>query len=172
MEIWKDVLGYEGLYQISNKGFIYSCVSDKILKNHIGTTGYYFVNLYKDKTALNHRVHKLVAINFLNHIANGFEEVIDHIDNDKLNNDVSNLQITTNRINSCKDRKSKSGHYNIYKNNSAWIVRMRVDGIKKTFGTFKNIDDAINKRDLVLSFIDNKSKNRKQDKTLNLFHQL
>lgn len=48
-EIWKDIEGYEGLYQVSNLGNVYSLISNKILKTRKNRGGYVVVNLYKDR---------------------------------------------------------------------------------------------------------------------------
>ena len=47
-EIWKDVVGFEGLYKVSNYGNIYSCRAKRNLIPTISTTGYYRVALCKD----------------------------------------------------------------------------------------------------------------------------
>lgn len=142
MEIWKDIKNYDGLYQISNLGNVKSLITNKLLKKCDDTTGYLIVQLYKNKKPKCHRVHQLVFENF-NLIKSTTYFVIDHVDNNKKNNKLENLQIVTNRYNSSKDKKNKSGEYCIYLNGKSYLVRLRVDGIKKTLGTFKNIDDAI-----------------------------
>jgi hypothetical protein len=87
-------------------------------------------------------VHKLVFETFNDKNSNR-TFVIDHIDNDKLNNKINNLQLITNRENSTKDKKQLSGNYCIYitKNNN-YMVRLRINGLKKSLGTYKNLDDA------------------------------
>ena len=109
-EIWKDILGYEGLYQISNFGRIKSLerivfsgkwgkqkVREKILKNCIGTTGYLKVCLNKDCKRKNFDVHRLVGINFLENKHK--LKCINHKDEDKTNNFVSNLEWCTHKYN-------------------------------------------------------------------------
>jgi hypothetical protein len=141
-EIWKKVKGFDNYY-VSNNGKVLSNLSNKILKNTINGSGYYFVNLYKDKKKYNKMIHKLVFENFNNKISNR-TFVIDHIDNNKLNNNLSNLQLITNRENSTKDKKQISNNYCIYitKNNN-YMVRLRINGLKKSLGTYKNINEAI-----------------------------
>ena len=104
-EIWKDVIDYEGLYQISNFGNVKSLNylrsgKEKLLKQYISTTGYYIVTLSKNGKGKKFRVHQLVAISFHNHKPNGMEIVVNHVDNNPLNNHVSNLELVTNRYNS------------------------------------------------------------------------
>lgn len=94
-EVWRDVLGYEGLYAVSNLGRVKSLASsnykkhDIILRQHVTGNGYLTVSLYKDGYVKNRRTHKLVAEAFLPPI-DGFDE-INHLDEDKFNNTVGNL---------------------------------------------------------------------------------
>lgn len=96
-EIWRDIKDYEGLYQVSNTGKIKSLdrkvwnyiKKGKIIKTHI-VVDYEYVVLYKNKTQKNYRVHRLVANAFILN-PNNYKEV-NHIDGNKLNNNVSNLE--------------------------------------------------------------------------------
>lgn len=99
MEIWKDVEGYEGLYQVNQFGEVKSLpkqiglgymTKEKILKQRLQNSGYLTVNLSKDGKGLNKTVHRLVAEAFIPN-PEGLPE-IDHIDGDKTNNAVENLQ--------------------------------------------------------------------------------
>jgi hypothetical protein len=146
MEIWKEIKNYEGLYKISSYGNVKSLITNKLLKKCNDGAGYLIVQLYRNKKSKCCRVHQLVFENF-NSIKSTTLFVIDHIDNNKQNNKLDNLQIITNRYNSSKDKKNKSGEYCIYLNGKSYLVRLRVNGIKKSLGTFKNIDDAIKCRD-------------------------
>jgi len=93
-DTWKDIPNYEGKYQINKKGEVLSVKTNKILKQSIDSIGYYFIGLSNKKTMI-YRVHKLMAITFLNHTPNGHHLVIDHIDNNKLNNNIDNIQLVT-----------------------------------------------------------------------------
>lgn len=94
-EVWHDVLGYEGLYVVSNLGRVKSLASsnhkkhDIILRQYATGNGYLTVGLYKEGRVKNRRTHKLVAEAFLPTI-DGFDE-INHLDEDKFNNTVENL---------------------------------------------------------------------------------
>lgn len=115
-EIWKDVVNYDG-YKVSNLGnvmsvgriIINSDKSKRVIKSRILKTsksrGYFIVSLYKNCKARSFSVHQLMAVCFLNHefgLKNKF--VVNHIDGNKLNNNISNLEIVTNRENTsiCK----------------------------------------------------------------------
>lgn len=116
MEVWKDIKGYEGYYQVSDQGRVKSlkrkgCKNDRILKNNKDGVGYYNVNLRFNSRSKILKVHQLVAMHFLGHEPCGYDLVVDHIDNDKLNNNVTNLQLTTVRENTSKDRKGYSSEY-------------------------------------------------------------
>jgi hypothetical protein len=153
-EIWKDVVGYEGLYQVSNLGNFksYYFNKEKCIKNTINTNGYLAINLYKDKKAKRFLVHQIIYLSFKN-IASNRKYVIDHIDNNKLNNQLNNLQLVTNRYNSVKDKKSKSKEYDIYLNGKSYLIRMRINNRKYSIGTYKKIEDAIYYRDYFIKNI-------------------
>lgn len=115
-EIWKDIPHYEGLYQVSNLGRI------KSIKRNVWRTTHYYpikarilsqsrpkkylcITLSKVGYNKSFQVHQLIAMAFLGHVRNGFTLVVDHKDNNPLNNHVDNLEIVTNRYNSSKDKK-------------------------------------------------------------------
>lgn len=112
-EIWKDIKGYEGLYQVSNFGNVKSLSNnfsrkEKILKlNNI--KGYLFVDLYKNGKVKHYKVHRLVAEHFIPNPDN--KPCIDHINTNKTDNRVENLRWTTHKENSNNpltiDKRSK-----------------------------------------------------------------
>lgn len=115
-EIWKDVSGYEGLYQISNKGRIKSFINnkgicrEKILKLVLKKTGYLQITLHKNKQQKVFRVHKLVALAFLPNPNN--LPFINHKDENKSNNCVDNLEWCDEKYNvnygTCRQKISES----------------------------------------------------------------
>jgi hypothetical protein len=109
MENWKDVPNYIGLYKVSDLGRVKSILNGfkKILKPGVDGVGYYTVALTRRGEAKTFKVHQLVAMAFLNHKPCGYELVVDHIDNNKLNNNLQNLQLITHSENLTKDRKKK-----------------------------------------------------------------
>lgn len=150
-EIWVEIQGFEN-YLISSFGNVFSKFSKKNLIKHKNTSGYLFVNLYKNKKGSPCMIHKLTFENF-NNIKSNRNFVIDHINNIKTDNNLENLQLITNRENSTKNKINKSGFSCVYKNGKSWIVRTRVKGEKITIGTFKNLDFAVKKRDKFLKLI-------------------
>lgn len=102
VEIWKDVVGYEGLYQVSDQGNVRSLnwknqgfTHNLYLKHH--PRGYRQVELYKDGTSRMLTVHRLVAQAFIPN-PDGLT-VVNHKDEDKSNNAVTNLEWCTSQRN-------------------------------------------------------------------------
>ncbi|WNO24238.1 endonuclease [Enterococcus phage SSMH01] len=99
IEEWKDIKGYEGLYQVSNFGRVKSKHrgSERILKAGTTRLGYLNVCLCKNNQIKNFKVHRLVAKAFILNPDNKPE--VNHIDEDKTNNIVSNLEWCTRKEN-------------------------------------------------------------------------
>lgn len=93
-EIWKDIKDYEGHYQVSNLSRVKSIKFGKeiIMKQNI-KRGYYYVGLLKNGKQKNYLVHRLVAEAFLDNPNN--YPCVNHKDEDKLNNNVDNLEWCT-----------------------------------------------------------------------------
>lgn len=105
-EIWKDVEGYEGLYQISSKGRVFSLHTNKILRASPDNYGYPIVRLSKHGQMKTITVHRLVAKAFLPNPDNKKE--VDHIDANRSNNNVKNLRWTTRRENAKNPNSTKN----------------------------------------------------------------
>lgn len=98
-EIWKDIEGFEGKYQVSNTGYVKSLDfnhtgKEKILKNKVNRQGYEYVTLYKNGKQYYPAIHRLVAEAFIPN-PNELEQV-NHIDGNKKNNVAENLEWCTN----------------------------------------------------------------------------
>ena len=103
-EEWRDIKGYEGLYQVSNLGRVkslprerrnrqgYYYTKEKILKQTNTSTGYKKVELFNG-TRKSYKVHRLVAQAFLNNEYN--KPQVNHKDGNKINNNVNNLEWVT-----------------------------------------------------------------------------
>ena len=159
-EQFKDIPGYDGLYQVSNLGNVKSLervvlrkngrkipIRESILKPNSRKDGYLSVNLYnKNRKRKNFRVQQLVVMAFLYHIPNGtYNIVIDHINNIKNDNKLENLQLITNRENSSKDKKGGTSKYTgvcWHKNRNKWYSSIRINGKSKYLGMFNNEYDA------------------------------
>ena len=88
-EIWKPISGYEGLYEVSNLGRVKGLKRNRILKPH-NTNRYYQVCLCKNGIQTDKLIHRLVAEAFIPNPDNLPE--VNHKDENKLNNAVSNLE--------------------------------------------------------------------------------
>lgn len=109
-EIWKDVVGYEGLYKCSSFGRVFSCSKKftfpnggirecglKIHKPYKDRDGYYRMSLYKNGYSKNYGVHRIVAQCFIDNPNN--YPCIDHINGVRDDNRVENLRWCTNKQN-------------------------------------------------------------------------
>ena len=130
IEIWKDVTGFDGLYQISNFGRVKSLekiyytgnymskrVQKEIVLKPYSTGRYLCVNLSNKGLNKNYKIHRLVAIHFIP-IIDGKPEV-NHIDGNRLNNNVSNLEWcnrSENQFHAYKNglQKTKNGFEFVY----------------------------------------------------------
>lgn len=116
MEVWKKIEGYEDIYEISNYGRIKSLsrlvnnhsgfkklLKEKYLKNHISKTGYFVVDLKNNNVRKTFKVHRLIAIHFIEKVID--KNYINHIDGNKLNNEISNLEWCTIKENNYHAKK-------------------------------------------------------------------
>ncbi|MFF6569797.1 HNH endonuclease [Pseudomonas aeruginosa] len=93
MTEWREVVGYEGLYRVSEHGEVIGVIRKKIKKQFPNTSGYMSVGLCANGRQKNTTVHKIVALAFLDKAFESLE--VNHIDGDKLNNHHSNLEWVT-----------------------------------------------------------------------------
>lgn len=108
-EVWKPIEGYEGLYEVSNLGRVKNLerripfgyglrtIPERILKNNVNEFGYLYVRLYKDAKGKKHKIHRLVAQTFIENPEN--KKCVNHIDGNKQNNSVENLEWVTHSEN-------------------------------------------------------------------------
>jgi len=123
-EVFKDILNYEGMYQVSNLGKIKSLKGkkEKFLKPSNTTHGYLKVNLNKNGIQKTFKLHRLIAEHFIKKIDG--KEIINHIDGNKRNNNISNLEWCTHSENikhayKTGLKKPKSGNQ-YTENNKIW----------------------------------------------------
>lgn len=101
-ELWKDIEGYEGIYQVSNLGRVKGIkrydsighlISDRVLKARVNNRGYLLVDLYKNGIRHTKLIHRLVAQTYIPNPEN--KPRVNHIDEVTTSNQVSNLEWTT-----------------------------------------------------------------------------
>jgi hypothetical protein len=157
-EIWKDVLGYEEMYQISNFGKVKSlsrrggngCLKkERFLKPCLEKKGYFRYKLYKNSKGLNFLAHRLVANAF---IENPFNKIsINHKDSIKTNNSIYNLEWVSVMENNCHkslniESSSKYVGVSFYKRTNKWQSSICVLGKRTYLGRYETEEEAHAKR--------------------------
>lgn len=143
-ETWKDIKGYEGRYQVSNLGRVKSLlgVNERILKQHkYPKKEYLKVELHKNGKQKTHSVHSLVAQAFLGRKGKSDRTlVIDHINNNGLDNRLENLQIITQRENISKEGNRISKYRGVFKlkDKELWRADIKVNSKQLYLGSFKS----------------------------------
>jgi len=136
-EIWKDIKGFKGLYQISNLGRVKSLkkkrgfliLKEKILKSHLDNLGYQMLTLVKNKKHKQYRIHRLVAIAFISNLNNKKE--VNHIDGNKSNNNILNLEWSTRSENMKHADKMGLRNINGENNNKSKLKNENIIFIRK-----------------------------------------
>lgn len=148
-ESWVDIKGYEGLYQVSNLGRVRSIKRSKILSPCKNSLGYRTVSLCNNGSKKTISVHVLVWRMFKGfEVIKGFD--VDHIDNDKGNNRLDNLQYITHKENSLKNpaknvRRRRDGSEmagSFHKASQKWTAFIRINGKMKYLGLFLTREQA------------------------------
>lgn len=104
VESWKPIMGFEGLYEVSDLGRIRSLVDnhrqrrERVLKLKTDKAGYLYINLYKKKNIKTYKVHRLVALAFVEG-RDLFNNQVNHINEDKSDNRAINLEWCTAKDN-------------------------------------------------------------------------
>lgn len=144
-EIWKDIKGYEGLYQVSSFGRVRSLpklieyfdgriryYEGKIMKLSNHPKGYLQVRLTKNKKTKLHFIHRLVAETFLENLQN--KPMVNHIDGNKQNNNINNLEWAT-----CSENNQHAYDNNLKSDNKKVVM---LDFDFNEIQTFNSIHEA------------------------------
>ena len=156
-EIWKDIVGFEELYKISNYGNVKSCkrlvnaksgqrlVNERLLSLGKDKDGYLMAILCQDANRKTVKIHRLVADAFLDKIDD--KNLVNHIDAEKSNNLVINLEWVSSLENNSHSRlnlKSTSKYVGVYfhKKDNKFRAMGTINGKKINLGNFKTEEDA------------------------------
>jgi hypothetical protein len=151
IEIWKDIIGFEGHYQVSNLGRIKSLerilttkigrrltVKEKILKIFLSRQSYQLICLALNDEKFPKQVHTIVAEAFLIKKPNS---EVNHIDGNRLNNHVSNLEYVTHLENiNHRERSNKNQErygITLEKKKNLWLAQISINGKPKKIGRSK-----------------------------------
>lgn len=143
-EIWEDLKGYRGCYQISNFGSVKrlaggKTIEDKILKLSLTTSGYLIVGLSLNGISKTKRVDRLVAETFLGHVPFCHIPKIKHLDSDRSNNKVSNLEIVNTRHKISRlNFKFSSEYTGVSWSNQRkkWVASILIEGKRTYLGCY------------------------------------
>lgn len=142
-EIWKDIPEYEGLYQVSNLGRVKNN-KGLILKPRLYKDGYFDIKLSKNGKNKTKRINRLVALAFIpNH--NNYP-MVNHKDEDRLNNRVNNLEWCTNKYNINYGNRSERASKTLSSVMSKPIIMYNKQGNKlREFGGIKDANKYLGK---------------------------
>lgn len=142
-ETWKDIPEYEKLYKISTKGHIYSYKHDIIVSQRKNNKGYMRVDLHKDGKYKSYLVHRLVALTFIPNPENKPE--VNHLDENKENNCVENLEWTTYKENrNYGSRNEKISISNTGRKTPSMQKQIYCIELNKTFNSLKEASKELN----------------------------
>ncbi len=148
-EIWKDIKEYEGLYQVSNMGRVKSLkrkdasghlLNERLLSIAVTHSGYKYVGFYKDNQGKKFKVHRLVAQAFIPNPSDYPQ--VNHIDEDKTNNCVNNLEWCSAKYNANYgtkiERQIKNTNYKELASKRSHAERVRISQ-KPCIGFYKGV---------------------------------
>ena len=168
MKVWKNIIGYEGIYQINKKGDVKSLKRnttgtftgiDKIIKKSINVNGYYVYRLSKKGEVKNFLLHRLVAIHFIQNPNN--EKCVNHKDGNRLNNDILNLEWCSYSYNSLHGYRSNGRKNPNRKLTENQVLEIKIKLLNYYHGLGKQLANEYNVSIYIISLI-------KNNKTYNL----
>ncbi len=143
MEEWKQITDYPN-YSVSNLGNVRNDKYNRNLKPVLYKCGYYYVGFRKNGKTKFIRIHRLVGQCFLENIDN--KPFVDHVDRNKLNNNVNNLRWATrgeNERNKPKKQNTKSKYKGVYQiKNNRWNSSIKLNGKTTHIGNFDTEEEA------------------------------
>lgn len=149
IEVFVNVVGYEGLYKVSNLGNVINVKSGRVLKGGVDSSGYKTVKLCNNKKRKTKHIHRLVAEAFLPNPLN--KRCTDHINQCRTNNNLLNLRFCTHSENNMNKTKRKDNTSDVvglsfHNKRNKWRAYITVNGKTKHLGYFKEKAKAIEAR--------------------------
>ena len=143
-EIFSIIEGFDN-YAISNLGRVINITTERILKPQLSTKGYYYIKLCQNGVKKHLKIHRLIGIAFIENPES--KECIDHIDNNRLNNNILNLRWATyseNAMNMKISTKNISGIKGVFfdKSRNKWRAEIKLDGIAIYIGRYNTLEEA------------------------------
>ena len=136
-EVWKEVVGYEGRYEVSNMGKVKSLITNKIMRTCVSKKGYRVASLYRagEKKTRNYLVHKMVMDSFVGELE-GFQ--VNHVNGDPSDNRLQNLEYVTPRENINHRLLNNKNLRGTYKQtwSGRYSAAIKIKGKRKNLGTF------------------------------------
>jgi hypothetical protein len=163
MEVWKDIVGYEGMYQVSNYGNVKSLervvvrsngskmyIKEKLLNKRLNDRGYIEIKLSKNGKSGYAKLHRLVAQAFIPNPEN--KPQVNHKDTDKENNHVDNLEWNTHsenqkhaHANGLYDRSGEANSCNKVSEQDVIEIRTRKASGEKLGKVYESYKESISK---------------------------
>lgn len=167
-EIWKDVVGYEGIYQISNFGKVLSLSYrdkgySKIRISQTDVSGYSVIDLHLNKKRKNFKIHRLVAIAFILNPEN--KPQINHKDGDKLNNYICNLEWCTASDNIYHAYRNGLNYMSERQKKIIFNVKAKKVMNIKTGEVFKSLTEVCKLNNITISHLSNMLTGKIENKT-------
>ena len=143
-EIWKDVIGYEGIYLVSNYGNIKSIYrNNKYLLLEKTYDGYLRAAFYRNGKKERFHVHRIVANAFIEN--KEYKKCVNHINSIRNDNRLENLEWVTHRENTHHHYNKKTKHIGISyaKRMNVYQVKIYVNNTRVYLGSYKTLEEAI-----------------------------
>jgi hypothetical protein len=147
-----DLKDYEGIYKINKKGQLWSCYYKRFVSLCINQDGYYKYTLCDENGKKYVLAHRLVAIQFIPNPDN--LQLIDHIDRDRLNNNIDNLRWVNLRQNQLNRKDTKHPYIYYRKAEDRYVIEIAKKKQRVYSSYHKDLDQAILVRDAAMILLD------------------
>lgn len=162
MEIWKDVIGYEGVYQINQNGDVKSLkrntpgtltTVDKLITKQLNSKGYFVYKLSKNSKSKTKSLHRLLAESFIPNENN--EKVVNHKDGNPLNNNLYNLEWCSYSYNSLHGYTNNGRINSRRKLTEETVLKIRSRLKNPYYGIGRELANEYNVSEWIISLIKN-----------------